>query len=132
MKDLKPIIVVTYACLVGTIILIIPAILEAKLQNFMHYNFKEWGSIFVLGFFGTVLGFVWFYEGIDKIGPSRAGVFINFVPIFATIFAILILGEKLVSSFIIGAVFIISGVYLTNYQAKKFPPKAGLSLNFVE
>jgi drug/metabolite transporter (DMT)-like permease len=30
------------------------------------------------------------------------------------------LGEKLVSSLIIGAVFIISGVYLTNYQAKKF------------
>lgn len=125
MKDLKPIIVVTYACLVGTIILIIPAILEAKLQNFMQYNFKEWGSIFVLGFFGTVLGFVWFYEGIDKIGPSQAVVFINFVPVFATIFAILILGEKLVSSLIIGAVFIISGVYLTNYQAEKFKINKG-------
>jgi drug/metabolite transporter (DMT)-like permease len=85
LKDLKPIIVVTYACLVGTIILIIPVILEAKLQNFVQYNFKEWGSIFVLGFFGTVLGFVWFYEGIDKIGPSQAGVFINFVPVFSII-----------------------------------------------
>jgi len=132
MKDLKPIIVITYACLVGTIILIIPAILEAKLQNFRQYNFKEWVSIFVLGFFGTVLGFVWFYEGIDKIGPSQAGIFMNFVPVFATIFAILILGEKLVSSLIIGAVFIISGVYLTNYQAEKFSPKAGFSQPFVE
>jgi len=123
MKDLNPIIVITYACLVGTIILIIPAILEAKLQNFMQYNFKEWESILVLGFFGTALGFVWFYEGVDKIGPSQAGVFINFIPVFATIFAILILGEKLVASLIIGAVFIISGVYLTNYQVEKFKIK---------
>jgi drug/metabolite transporter (DMT)-like permease len=86
----------------------------------MQYNFKEWGSIFVLGFFGTVLGFVWFYEGIDKIGPSQAGVFMNFVPVFATIFSILILGEKLVSSLIIGAVFIISGVYLTGKHTLVF------------
>ncbi|MCX5840677.1 MAG: hypothetical protein NTY16_04315, partial [Deltaproteobacteria bacterium] len=36
-------------------------------------------SIFYLGFFGTVLGFLWYYEGIQVIGPSRAAVFINLV-----------------------------------------------------
>jgi len=29
-----------------------------------------------MGFFGTVLAFIWFYKGIDKIGPSQAAVLI--------------------------------------------------------
>ena len=118
MKDLKPIIAITYACLAGTLILILPAYKENVLQNFMQYSVEVWLSVFVLGFLGTVLAFTWFYEGIDKIGPSRAGIFINFVPIFATLMAILILHEKLSSSLVIGAIFVVSGAYLTNYQAK--------------
>ncbi|MDD5016146.1 MAG: DMT family transporter [Atribacterota bacterium] len=118
MKDLKPIIAIAYACFAGTIILIFPAYQEGVLQNFMQYPVEVWLSIFALGFLGTVLAFTWFYEGIDKIGPSRAGIFINFVPIFTTLMAILILHEKLSSSLVIGAIFVVSGVYLTNYQTR--------------
>lgn len=118
MKNLKPIIAVTYACLAGTLILILPTYWEGVLQNITQYNVEVWLSVFVLGFLGTVLAFTWFYEGIDKIGPSRAGIFINFVPVFATLMGVLILHEKLSSSLIIGAIFVVSGVYLTNYQIK--------------
>jgi drug/metabolite transporter (DMT)-like permease len=118
MKGLKPIIAITYACLAGTLILILPAYQEGVLQNFMQYSVEVWLSVFALGFLGTALAFTWFYEGIDKIGPSRAGIFINFVPIFATLMAVLILHEKLSPSLVIGAIFVVSGVYLTNYQAK--------------
>jgi len=118
MKNLKPIIAVTYACLAGTLILILPTYWEGVLQNITQYNVEVWLSVFVLGFLGTVLAFTWFYEGIDKIGPSRAGIFINFVPVFATLMGVLILHEKLSPSLIIGAIFVVSGVYLTNYQIK--------------
>ena len=118
MKDLKSIIAITYACLAGTLILILPAYKENVLQNFMQYSVEVWLSVFALGFLGTALAFTWFYEGIDKIGPSRAGIFINFVPVFATLMGVLILHEKLSSSLVIGAIFVVSGVYLTNYQIK--------------
>ncbi|GAI73009.1 unnamed protein product, partial [marine sediment metagenome] len=68
-------------------------------------------------------------EGIDKIGPSRAGIFINFVPIFATLMAILILHEKLSPSLIFGAIFVVSGVYLTNYQAKNIKIEKAKEIN---
>ncbi|HZK41244.1 MAG TPA: DMT family transporter [Atribacterota bacterium] len=129
MKDLKPIIAITYACLAGTIILILPAYQEGVLQNFMQYNVEVWLSVFVLGFLGTALAFTWFYEGIDKIGPSRAGIFINFVPIFATLMAVLILREKLSPSLIIGAIFVISGVCLTNYQVKNIKIEKAEEIN---
>jgi drug/metabolite transporter (DMT)-like permease len=57
---------------------------------------------------------VWYYEGIKKIGPTRAAQFINFVPACAIILAFLILGEPITGSLLIGGLFVISGVYLTN------------------
>ena len=119
MKQLKPIIAITYICLAGTLILLIPALLEGELLNFEHYGLTVWLSIVDIGFFGTALAFTWFYEGIDKIGPSRAGIFINFMPVFATLFAVLIFHEKLYLSLVLGAVFVISGILLTNYQNKE-------------
>ena len=129
MKDLKPIIAITYACLAGTLILILPTYQEGVLQDFVQYNMEVWLSVFALGFLGTALAFTWFYEGIDEIGPSRAGIFINFVPIFATLMAVLILHEKLSPSLIIGAIFVVSGVYLTNYQAKNVKIEKAAEVN---
>jgi len=129
MRDLKPIIAITYACLVGILILILPVYQEGVLQNFLQYSIEVWFSVFALGFLGTALAFTWFYEGVDKIGPSRAGIFINFVPIFATLMAILILHEKLSPSLIIGAIFVVSGVYLTNYQAKNIKIEQAKEIN---
>ena len=114
MTDLSPLASVTYSAIIGTVCLFIPAVFEGMLSDMRHYMVSEWISIFYLGFFGTVLGFVWYYEGIKKIGPTRASLFINFVPITAIILAFLILKEPITLSLFIGTIFVCSGVYLTN------------------
>ena len=73
-----------------------------------------------MAIFATVVGFVWFYEGVDHIGATRAGLFINLVPICAVLLAFLILGEPLTLSLAAGAALVLSGVYLTN----RVPPVA--------
>jgi drug/metabolite transporter (DMT)-like permease len=78
----------------------------------------DWLSICYLGIFGTVVGFVWYYQGVERIGPTKAGLFINFVPIFAILFSFLILKEEITISLAAGAVLVISGVYLTNKTSK--------------
>ena len=69
--------------------------------------------------FGTVLGFVWYYEGVYSIGPTKAGIFINFVPISAIVLAVLILGEKITFSLIVGTILVILGVFWVNKKPKK-------------
>ena len=113
MSGLSPLASVLYSSITGTILLLIPALMEG-LTNCIYYSIPDWGNIFYLGFFGTVLGFVWFYEGIHQIGPTRAGLFINFVPISAILLAFLILGEPLTISLLIGTILVTTGVYLTN------------------
>jgi drug/metabolite transporter (DMT)-like permease len=113
MSGLSPLASVTYSSVTGTILLFMPAASEG-LTNCIYYSLSDWGDIFYLGFFGTVLGFVWFYEGIHQIGPTNAALFINFVPISAILLAFLILDEPLTISLLIGTLLVTAGVYLTN------------------
>lgn len=114
MKSLSPLLAATYACLIGTVLLFLPALGEGVAGRFPHFSPAVWLGIFYLGFFGSALAFTWYYEGIRSIGPSRAGVFINLVPVSSVLLAFLILNEALDLSLLVGALFIVTGVYLTN------------------
>ncbi len=116
MDALSPLRSVTLSSIAGTLFLAAPAFLEGGF-GFLAQSLSEWGLIFYLGFFGTVLGFLWYYQGIQQIGPTRAGLFINFVPISAILLAALFLGEPITVSLLIGTGLVSSGVYLTNRPA---------------
>jgi drug/metabolite transporter (DMT)-like permease len=118
MSSLSPLLAVTYSSVAGTLCLL-PAALMEDLKRAAAYPLDAWVSIFYLGFFGTVLGFVWYYQGIQRIGPVRAGLFINFVPVFALLLAFLILKEPVTPSLLIGAVLVSSGVYLTTLGSRR-------------
>ncbi len=111
---LSPLVSVGYSCLIGAIALFFPAMAHGVYKNIGSYTLEEWAALFFLGFFGTVLGFFWYYEGLKKIGPMKASVFINFVPISAIVLAYLILDEPVTVSLATGAIFVTSGVFLTN------------------
>ncbi len=114
MKDLSALSAVTYACLIGSAALIIPASMEGLPGIIGSISPRDWIGIVYLGFFGTVLGFFWYYEGIRAIGPTRASVFINFVPVSGFFFGWLILNEVVNLSLLVGALLVMAGVYLTN------------------
>ncbi len=114
MTDLSPLVSVSYSSAVGAVALFVPAYFEGMMRDLVHYSTVDWFGIFYLGFFGTVLGFVWYYQGIKIIGPMKASQFINFVPISAVLLAFFMLGESITLSLLVGTIFVISGVYLTN------------------
>ncbi len=120
MKELSPLTAVSYSAAVGTIALFVPACFEGLGGYIAHQSARDWLCISYLGIFGTVIGFVWYYQGVERLGPTKAGLFINFVPIFGILSARLFLKEQITLSLAIGAVLVISGVYLTNRK-----PKAG-------
>lgn len=122
LAELSPLASVLYAALSGTVCLAVPAWQEGLLTAWPSYTLADWASLFYLGFFGTVLGFVWYYQGIQRIGPTKAGVFINFVPVSAILFSFIFLHEPLTLSLLFGAALVLTGVYLTNRAARKRPP----------
>ncbi len=119
MDGLSPLAAVSYSSIIGAFFLFFPALFEGGIQNFRRYHPVDWMGLFYLGSFGTVIGFVWYYEGIKKIGPMKASLFINFVPVSAVVMAFFILNEPITPSLFIGTLLVCSGVYLTN---KRFTP----------
>ena len=116
MQSLSPMAAVCYSSIAGTLMLFFPALGHGLFSNIPTYGAMDWVSLCYLGFFGTVLGFFWYYEGIQKIGPMKAGVFINFVPVSAIILSYLILKEPITKEILAGAVLVTAGVYLTNFS----------------
>jgi drug/metabolite transporter (DMT)-like permease len=116
---ISPLVSICYSSLAGTATLIIPATLEGLWTFLPAYSGITWLGLFYLGFFGTVLGFVWYYEGIKKIGPTKAGLFINVVPLSAVVLAFFLLNEPLTLSLLIGAILVSTGIYLTNMRFGK-------------
>lgn len=79
------------------------------------------GMLFVmlfLGLFGTVIPYIWWNQALQTIGPAKAGVFLNLVPIFTSLMGIL-LGQHLEASQICGAALVIFGVIITSVKINK-------------
>ncbi len=114
MRGLSPLAAVCWSSIAGTLLLSLPALAYGSLPEAMHFTWPVWCSIGYLGLFGTVVGFFWYFEGIQTIGPSRAAVFINFVPVNGVLLATLLLDEPLDISLLGGGLLVVFGAYLAN------------------
>jgi drug/metabolite transporter (DMT)-like permease len=75
---------------------------------------KVWIALSYLGLIGTVLAFVWYYEGVSRLGVTRTAIFNNLVPVFALLLSVLILREEVFWYSWLGAVLVITGVVIIN------------------
>ena len=64
--------------------------------------------------FPGLTSFICWIKGIALIGPNRAGIFLHLMPIFSAIMAMLIFDEKFMFYHFLGALFILSGIILSN------------------
>jgi len=73
-------------------------------------NTVELGSIAYLGLFSTVLTYIWFARGIDRIGPTASASYVFLVPIFGVLSGWALLDESIGASMLVGFVLIVMGV----------------------
>lgn len=114
MKSLSPLTAVTWSCLFGALMLLIPAVSGGLMEDVIKARAVDWACLAFLGILATGLAYFWYYQAIAIIGASRSGIFINTVPVFAVIMGALILGEPIHLSLLVGGCMVVSGVYLTN------------------
>ena len=80
---------------------------------------KGWAVMIYIILFPTILAQIFYARGVELIGGNRAGQFINLVPIFGSILAILILGEKFHWHHAVGLVMVVGGIALAERFAVK-------------
>ena len=70
----------------------------------------------VIIIFPSFLAQIFFMKGVEKIGPSRSGLYTNLVPVFSSLLAVFFLGEKFQFFHLLSLIMIFTGIYLFEYN----------------
>lgn len=114
LRGMSPLVAVTYASVAGALMLTTLQLHHGELTVPPPTDPRVWATIVYLAVFGTVLAFVWYYEGVRAIGAARAGQFINLVPVSGVIFGAWLLNEPVTWSLLAGGILVLLGLWLTN------------------
>ena len=68
--------------------------------------------------FPSILAQTFFMRGVELIGANRAGLYVNLVPVFTALMAIIFLSEQIFIFHIFSLVLVLSGIFIT----EKFKP----------
>jgi len=66
----------------------------------------------------SILAYLFWTRGIEQIGVNKAGLYINLIPLFASLMAIFFLDEHFQRYHLYGILMIVSGLLLFNWPAK--------------
>lgn len=111
LKTMSPLQASTWATMLGFAMILLLVPFETHPQS---VGWDIWLAILYLGIAGSVLGIVWYYEGVKKIGPVKTAAFNNLIPVFAMTLSVLLLDETIHGYTIYGSVLVIGGVYTIN------------------
>ena len=99
---------------VGVLFLIPQYFYEQSIGLEVNLNKAFFLILFYVVVFPALAAYYCWQKGVEIIGPNRATMFIQLMPLFSAIMAIIIFNEKFELYHFAGAAFIVSGIYLSN------------------
>jgi drug/metabolite transporter (DMT)-like permease len=109
-----PILVTAYIFLFGLIQITPLMLMEGVLWEVFSYSREAWVAIVFMAVFSSVLGYMFQQMAIQRLGINRTMLFFNLVPLFAILFAYLILGDPVTPVNLASAAIIITAVVLNS------------------
>ena len=78
------------------------------------YDWIFWVNMFFLSAGAMVFGTTVYFLGTTRLGPEKASAFIFTVPVTALLFSVLLIGERLEMTTLLGGIMTMTAVYLIN------------------
>lgn len=86
--------------------------LEMATTGLSMPTWQGWLVTLYVAIFPSCLAQLFYVRGVDLIGPGRAGVFVNLVPVFAAILAVTLINEPFAMFHAIALALVIGGIWL--------------------
>ena len=102
--------IVVWYSLVGTALLTPWWLADVYTGGFKAPNNEDLLAILYLSILSTVLAYIWFVVGVEKIGATSASSYVFLVPPFGVLGGWLLLDERLGASLLLGFALIVLGV----------------------
>lgn len=91
--------------------------IESVLGARMAFSIANLAPLAGIGLSSSVLAYLFWNRGVERVGASVAGLFLHLMPVFGALLAWLFLGERLESFHVAGIALIMSGIAVTSRQA---------------
>ena len=114
LKDKAALFVLFYVILFGWLFTSIPFVAAHGWLEIAHLNTTGWLAVAFLGIGCTALAYIFWYDGLQAIPASRAGVFLYIEPLISLVVAAVLLGEAITLAALLGGGLILAGVWLVN------------------
>lgn len=112
--SIHPLSFLIYTFALGALGLLPLYLWELTYSQAFALNVDVVASVLYVAVFPSIVAFFCWNRGVELIGANRAGLFINFIPVFASLMAIIWLGESLKAFHLIGMLLIFGGMVLFN------------------
>ena len=86
------------------------------------YDWIFWVNMFFLSAGAMVFGTTVYFLGTTRLGPEKASSFIFMVPVTALLFSVLLIGERLEVTTMIGGIMTMTAIYLINKSHARQEP----------
>lgn len=90
---------------------------EATQPGYGWPTLDGWLVTLFIAIFPSCLAQLFFLRGVDLIGPGRAGLYANLVPVFAAILAVLLLGEVFALYHGLALALVLGGIAISQRRA---------------
>lgn len=107
-----------YGTVAGTLMLIPFGIAERGWIALAQAPLVSWAGMLYLATFGTVFAFVFFYEGVKRIGAGPASAFAFLVPVIGVVSSVFLLDEKLAPGTAVGGLLVLLGLWLVQRDSR--------------
>ena len=102
--------------IIGVIFIIPFYIMESFNSTYLPSTGLDLVLISYVAVFASIVAFFSWNKGVSIIGSNRASLFLHLIPVFSAIWAISFLNEKFAFFHVIGVLFILSGIILSNIK----------------
>jgi len=111
LKTYSPMRLTAYCMFLGSLILWPVSFLFHEPHMAGPIGGKAWVSLGYAILFSGILGHIFWYEGIGRIGVTKSLTYLYFIPICAVLFNYLWMGEKIFAQQVVGGALILWGVH---------------------
>ncbi len=111
--------ILAYAMGIGSAILLPMALLERPWAALALTPVAAWVGLLYLVVANTLLAYLWWNQGIQRVGAARTAVFSNLVPPFGVLIAWFVLGERLDLLQLLGGGLCLVGVWICQREAPR-------------
>jgi drug/metabolite transporter (DMT)-like permease len=96
--------------------------LEIARGDFVQPTLKGLALLLYVALFPSLSAQILYMRGVQLIGPGRAGIYVNLVPVFGAVLAVVLLGEAFALYHAIALALVFLGIGIAEWSAR---PKAG-------